>query len=310
LEAQETIDTTAPSGATMNVHHLELFYYVARHGGISEAVRNMPYGIQQPAVSGQIIQLEEFLGLTLFRRRPFGLTPHGQELFDFIQPFFSNLDAVAGRLQGGVAHQIRIGASDIVLRDHLPALLQSARKKFPKLKTTLRESSQPELEGWLASGEIDLAVTVLQDKPPPGLHAEELIQLPPVLLVPKNSGIKSADQLWKQDKISEPLIALPPNEILCKVFQQRLARLGVDWFPSVEVSSLDLVEIYAVKGYGVGLSLRVPEVKFSAELRVLPLPDFPRVSVGMLWRGKPDALTRMFLDELRKRAAKVKENFQ
>ncbi len=46
----------------MNIHHLELFYYVARHGGISEAVRNMPYGIQQPAMSGQIIQLEEFLG--------------------------------------------------------------------------------------------------------------------------------------------------------------------------------------------------------------------------------------------------------
>ena len=37
----------------MNVHHLELFYYVARHGGISQAVRHIPYGIQQPAVSGQ-----------------------------------------------------------------------------------------------------------------------------------------------------------------------------------------------------------------------------------------------------------------
>ena len=37
----------------MNVHHLELFYYVARHGGISRALQYMPYGIQQPAVSGQ-----------------------------------------------------------------------------------------------------------------------------------------------------------------------------------------------------------------------------------------------------------------
>src|SRR5207249_2232437 len=35
----------------MNIHHLELFYYVARHGGIVPAVRNMPYGIQQPAAS-------------------------------------------------------------------------------------------------------------------------------------------------------------------------------------------------------------------------------------------------------------------
>ena len=57
----------------MNIHHLELFYYVARNGGIVPAVRNMPYGIQQPAVSGQIARLEEFLGIKLFNRRPFAL---------------------------------------------------------------------------------------------------------------------------------------------------------------------------------------------------------------------------------------------
>ena len=56
----------------MNVHHLELFYYVARHGGIMPAVRNIPYGIQQnPPSSSQIAQLEEYLGATLFQRRPF-----------------------------------------------------------------------------------------------------------------------------------------------------------------------------------------------------------------------------------------------
>ena len=55
----------------MNIHHLELFYYVAKHEGISGAVRNMPYGIQQPAVSAQVIQLENDLGITLFQRRPF-----------------------------------------------------------------------------------------------------------------------------------------------------------------------------------------------------------------------------------------------
>ena len=61
----------------MNVHHLELFYYVAKHGGIMPAVRNIPYGIQQPAVSAQVAQLEEFLGATLFQRRPFALTAEG-----------------------------------------------------------------------------------------------------------------------------------------------------------------------------------------------------------------------------------------
>ena len=49
----------------MNVHHLELFYYVAKHGGIMPAVRNIPYGIQQPAVSSQIAHLEEYPGVTV-----------------------------------------------------------------------------------------------------------------------------------------------------------------------------------------------------------------------------------------------------
>ena len=99
---------TEPS---MNIHHLELFYYVARHGGITEAVRNIPYGIQQPAVSGQVAQLEEDLGVTLFQRRPFALTAPGRKLFGFIEPFFSNLDATAAELQQGRASRIRIGAN-------------------------------------------------------------------------------------------------------------------------------------------------------------------------------------------------------
>ena len=118
----------------MNIHHLELFYYVARHGGITEAVRNIPYGIQQPAVSGQVAQLEERLGVTLFQRRPFSLTPAGDKLYRFIQPFFCNLEAMASELQDGKTRQIRVGASTIVLRDHLPELFQSVRKKLACIK--------------------------------------------------------------------------------------------------------------------------------------------------------------------------------
>ena len=79
----------------MNVHHLELFYYVAKHGGISAAVRAIPYGIQQPAVSGQMRQLEDGVGAKLFERSPFRLTPAGEQLFAHIQPFFENLGAPA-----------------------------------------------------------------------------------------------------------------------------------------------------------------------------------------------------------------------
>ncbi len=50
----------------MNIHHLELFYFVAKYGGIAAALRNIPYGIQQPAVSGQIAKLEEYSAQSSF----------------------------------------------------------------------------------------------------------------------------------------------------------------------------------------------------------------------------------------------------
>jgi len=286
----------------MNIHHLELFYYVARHGGITEAVRNIPYGIQQPAVSGQVAQLEEYLGVTLFQRRPFALTSAGKKLYEFIQPFFANLDQMAGELQGGKARQIRIGASTIVLRDHLPEVCQNVRKRFPNLKISLREGYPQDFEQLLQKGELDLAVTAMEKKPAPGLHSIALIELPLVLLVEKASRLTAAAQLWPRDKIEEPLICLPAAEAICKNFQQGLARLGVDWFPSIEVSSIDLIETYVANGFGIGVSVQVPKAKPLPNVRAVPLPDFAPVILGVLWRGKSSALLQAFLDELQLRA--------
>jgi DNA-binding transcriptional LysR family regulator len=289
----------------MNIHHLELFYFVAKHGGISEAVRNIPYGIQQPAVSGQVGQLEEYLGVTLFQRRPFALTAPGEKLFKFIQPFFSNLDSVANELQGGKERQIRVGASTIVLRDHLPQLFQRMRKKFPNLKIGLREGYQAELESLLEKEELDLAVTLIEKKSSPGIRNVSLLELPLALLVEKGSPITHAGQLWKKDKIDEQLICLPNAEAMCKNFQQALTKLGVDWFPSIEVSSIDLIETYVANGFGIGLSVQVPNGRLSPNVRALPLDGFDPVIMGALWRGKSSALLQAFLDELQLRAKQL-----
>lgn len=289
----------------MNVHHLELFYYVAKHGGISEAVRNIPYGIQQPAVSGQIIQLEEFLGTSLFRRRPFELTSAGVELFKFIEPFFGNLNSITAKLQGSSEHRIRVGASEIVLRDHLPALVEKVRKQFPDLKLTLREGYQPQLETWLERQEIDLALTLIHGKPPSGIHGMELLKLPLILLVNKNHKLKSADELWKRQRIDEPLICLTPSEAIRNNFKRGLNKLGIEWSPGFDANSLNLIETYVASGYGIGLSIQIPNSKISSELRALPLPGFEPVSFGVLWCGKLSPVTQAFLNELQARAQRL-----
>ena len=289
----------------MNIHHLELFYYVARHGGITEAVRHIPYGIQQPAVSGQVAQLEEFLGVTLFHRRPFVLTKQGEKLFKFIQPFFSELDNVATELQGGRVRHIRVGASTLILRDHLPGLFQGVQKKYPGLKIAVREGSPSQLEHLLRASEIDLAVTLIEKKPSSGVHSLALLELPLVLLVEKSSGIVSAEQLWQRDKIDEPLICLPQGGPLCKNFLERLNELGVEWFPSVEASSVDLIEAYVASGLGIGVSVAIPKRVLPSNVQMLLLPGFPPVIVGAMWRGRIIPLLQAFLDELKLHAKRL-----
>ncbi len=286
----------------MNVHHLELFYYVATHGGIMPAVRNMPYGIQQPAVSSQMTQLEEFLGTALFQRRPFALTAEGKKLFQFVQPFFSNLDKVANDLQGGQTRQIRIGASAIILRDYLPEIFQAVSKKFPKLKLSLREGYPGELEGLLQQGELDLAITLIEGKPLPGIHVIKLLELEPALLVEAKSPLQSAEELWKRDRIEDTLISLPGHEALVQHFQQGLAKLGVDWFPGIGASSIELIESYVSKGLGIGLSLKVPERTLPKNVRILPLAGFQPVVLGITWQGPQTPVISAFIQEAGLRA--------
>src|SRR2546430_14595371 len=97
----------------------------------------MPYGIQQPAVSGQIARLEESLGTKLFNRRPFALFPSGMELYEFIRPFFDEIDHVGEAIRGGCAHKLRVAAAAIVLHDYLPEILRRGRKHFPSFRLTL-----------------------------------------------------------------------------------------------------------------------------------------------------------------------------
>jgi DNA-binding transcriptional LysR family regulator len=238
--------------------------------------------------------------VTLFQRRPFSLTPPGEKLYHFIHPFFSGLGGVEDQLRGD-SLQLRMGGSGILLRDHLPELLLNVRQRFPKLKLGLREGHRPQLEAWLKRQELDLAVTLLDGKAPAGLTAQPLLDLPLVLLVEKHSKIKSAKDLWRQDRIDEALICLPPTETIPRQFQQELARKGFEWMPRIEVSSLPLIETYVAYGYGVGLYVDIPRYTYSSKIRVLRLDDFAPVVLGALWPGKITPVIRAFLEEMRHR---------
>ena len=288
----------------MNLHHLELFYYVAKAGGISRACAVIPYGVQQPAVSAQILKLEKDIGLPLFQRKPFRLTPAGQRLFAEIAPFFGKLGTLGPALRGEFSHRLRLVAPAEVLKEHLPGLLHALKRRFPGLTARLYERSQQEAMALLDEGEADLAVTVREASLPGRFASRDLIRLPMVLLVPASLKARRADDFWT-GKIQPPLVALPGDEMLTRHFTAELLRRGAAWPTSIEASGIDLVAGYVARGMGVGLSVHVPQGRLPAGVRTLPLPGFPEIVVAAFWRGELREPHRAFVDLLAQRAAAI-----
>ena len=283
----------------LNVYHLEIFYYVAKHGGISAAVRHIPHGIQQPAVSGQMGKLEEDVGVQLFERSPFRLTAPGEKLFARIRPFFDELPAVAARLHASAEPELRLGGAELALRHHIPVVMQRVKQRFPKLRFSLRSGFQTQLEDWLRDGVIDLGVTAVEARAPVKLQRLRLTDVPLVLLVPRTCKAKSCDELFAQKKLSEPLIAVPASGVVARNFQRGLKKRGVTWPQTVEATSIELVGDYVANGDGFGVSIAIAQITRKKDVRALPLPGFDPMTIGVLWRGEPSPLVRAAIDVVR-----------
>lgn len=286
----------------MNVHHLELFYFVAKFEGITSAVRKMPYGIQQPAVSGQILQLEDKLGVKLFNRRPFALTPAGEELYDFVYPFFSRLDLIEQKLRGEESRHLRLAATASALRNHLPDVLEILKNREPDLRLSLREVAPSDVHALLTAQQVDVAIGVIGGKMTEGLKAEPLLSIPSVLWVPSSSKAKSWRHFIEKDPFSktgfvgrEPLIGLPPNEILQQLLQREFERMELTWPVSVEVNSTDVIRDYVARGFGVGLGIQIPGLKLPKGVKPLPLTGFPPLIIGAMYQGKAKGVVQTFL---------------
>lgn len=283
----------------MNVHHLELFYYVAKYEGIVAACRHIPYGIQQPAVSAQVAMLERDLGVRLFERRPFRLTSPGRTLYEFIVPFFGRLTEVEHLIKGTHTQVIRLAGLTEVMRGHVPTLLGRLRQQYPELKLTLQEIDQRGAERLIFQGEADLAITVLESRLPSGFRSKVLARLPLCLLVSKKSPYRDATSTIEAGMDKRlALISLPPHEMLPRLFQREMTRRGLVWQTSIETSSQDLVSIYVRNGFGSGLSVETPKLHADSGLRVLPLAGFPDLPIGAFWRGQLTEIGQSLVEAL------------
>src|SRR5262245_12015419 len=291
----------------INPRSIQMFYVVARHGGIGEGARHMRPPVSQPTLSEHLLELEDYLQVILFNRRPFQLTAAGKRLYEYSQPFFEGLEDFVAELRNGAPDRLRIGASPVVLQTYLPQILHTLEGQLPRMSFTLHHGLPPELERRLEEDDLDLAITVCEGKPPLECAFENLVNLPLVLLVPADSPLQSAAELWQQDRIAPKLIAPSEGDFLTRIFRRGLTEIGVDWNVVLHLDTVDGIETFVATGFGVGLSAIIPGRPRPHGLRELRLDDFPTLDISMIWRNNPSPVTVALMVELRKRAKELQK---
>lgn len=150
----------------MNDKNLQYFLAVSEEHSISTAARKL--FIAQPSLSQAIKRLEDSVGEPLFKRTGSGLclTNTGEQFYaaavqteKIWQNFSMNLTAPdalkEGTLSFGIVFQLGLKI--------LPQLLIQFNQKFPKINCNVYDKNHIELEKSLLSGELDLAITHIQN---------------------------------------------------------------------------------------------------------------------------------------------------
>ncbi len=166
----------------MELRHLRYFAAVAELRNVTQAARRLH--VAQPALSRQIQDLEEELGLKLIERSTRGikLTETGKFFADEARAVLARVEEAlrAVRALGrGEIGELRVGYAPSPTREILPRALAAFQKAAPSVRVTLLDLASDDLERALLDERVHLCIMVKPgSRPQPGILFEEILRYP------------------------------------------------------------------------------------------------------------------------------------
>jgi DNA-binding transcriptional LysR family regulator len=164
--------------------------------------------LTQPALSHQIRQLEEILGVRLFDRdgRHVAITPAGETLLADARRLLGDVDAAINRARqaGGAAEPLRVCHSPSVRRILIPAVVAELQRRQLELDVLWIERSEEAIGAELLAGRYD-AVLGRFPLPEPQLAHEVLLWERPGVYLGESDPLAELDEV--------PLAALAGRRI-------------------------------------------------------------------------------------------------
>jgi len=296
----------------MELRHLRYFLAVGRASNFTKAAAQLR--VAQPALSRQIKNLEEEIGVELTRRSPRGVTftAEGKLFLEEVRELLKRTDESVEKVRAlarGEYGELHVGFAPVSMAEILPSALAAFRKAVPRVKVFLNDLSNDELITGLQNGTLELAIMVqLKGAQTAGIEFESLRTYPLCVSLAATHPFTRLKSVPLQKVAAEPLIGLRRKDYpeFYRNLDRIFAPIGVK--PGIaaecDTTSSQLIDVEAAHG----IALCIPIFKLVTSKRLvyrLVTGTTELVSIGIARATKGDLTPAgdKFCEILRKTSA-------
>ena len=291
---------------------LEALDAVVQHGNFSVAARARQ--MSQPSIHRSARELERLLGVPLFEKTSFGITPTraAEELARRARLAFAEIEqarAEVHALSGGESGRTVIGAMPLARSYLLPAALLEFTQEHPQHGVAIIEGTYEHLLGGLRSGESEVLIGALRDPAPASdVIQEHLFDDPLAIIVRADHPLTRRRRLTAASLRNFQWIAPRAGSPLRAHFNALLASTGFEMpSPPLECNSLAAARAFLLESDRIML-LSAHQIHYEMQaglLVALPHPAGKVVRpIGLTLRRSwnPTNTQRRLLEILRRSA--------
>ena len=293
----------------MTLHQFAVFVSVAKYSSLTKASAELQ--ISQPSISQQLRQLEQSYGAKLYCRLSKGIeiTAAGRSFLRQVTPILRLVAKLGNSAKAAPKNTLPkaliVGGTFSASAMLLPALLARLQQRHPEANFEFRTSRSWDLERWVLSGAVDLAVIAQCG------HFDELISEPLrrekiVLFVPAKHRLAKLDKLKVSDLNGHSFIIRGGKNIsgVAEKVIRHLRDRGLNIKIGLRCEDPTSVKAAVRQGMGVGIAFEETlkaEVK-RGEFEVLNVPGLKLTGESFVIYAKKTPLSPLaqeFLELLR-----------
>jgi DNA-binding transcriptional LysR family regulator len=274
------------------------FREVARLGSFSRAAEAL--ALTQPAVSQQVAALERQIGEPLLDRGPGGLTlTHAGEVLlehaDVVADRLTLASGQLGELVAGARRHLRVGAYPSAVATIVPPALAHLGADT---KVELVEGTQEELAGWVAAGELHVAVcfqdAAIARREPEGTLRADIEDEPFTAMLPRGHRLTRRSTIRLADLAEETWVAPSRDGLIARACRE------AGFTPAIRYVSRDPLANRALVASGLAVSISPARLAaLLPEVVAVDVEDAPQRQVfALLPAAGAKPLAREFVEAL------------